>query len=244
MNNIESHKKWSTNFLNNSKIVITEKDSKKEDSERSNKNKSFSNNSGRNNNNSNCNNIIIEGLLKTNESNFSAKKNRTIGSRLSHIASEHSLGGEKGKKVNNALRTNKSPKLFKKDFRDKKLEKFKLSYEKTKGNLNNSVDTFNKYKHLFGDVEGPAVKSNRNNNKSVQFKRLKESTTEEADLSMSITNKSNPRYKNVNSIFTFRREHDTLRNKNKRNDILGGMDEILQLSDMNIKRFHSNDLFK
>ena len=124
--------------------------------------------------------------------------------------------------------------------RKKTVKIVKKTIGKNEANLNNSIETINKYKHLFGDVEG--TKSLRTNNKSVQFKRAKDIAPEEGDLS-SIRNQD-PKNKHSNTIFTFRRENETLRNKNKRNDILTGMEDIMQMSDSNIKRFHSNDFFK
>ena len=96
--------------MENSKIIISEKDSKIEDSERTEKNQSGLN----------CKKI--ENILKTSESIMS-KKQKTLNSKFSQI-SEKSFAAEIGAKNKNSLKRNKSPKLFQKK-REREINDFK-----------------------------------------------------------------------------------------------------------------------
>ncbi len=230
--NLDIRKKKSSNLLNTSKLVITEKDSKKEDSERTDKN-----HSGRKKNNKNTSNLVFEGIMNSNESNFSGLKNSTLGSRLSHIFSDHSLNFEKSGMPMNILKTNKSPKLLDKY---KEISSNNMNYNKILSQtsismlLNNSRDTFHKYKHLFGDVDSPS-KFLRVSSNSLQFKKNREQNAEEGDLS-TIRNKSSNRTKGFNNIFTFRKEVE-LAKVHPNNDIMRIKNDVININDLNLKKF-------
>lgn len=237
--NIELHKKRSS-FLNTSKLVITEKDSKKEDSERTDKNQS-----GRKKYKHNTPNIVIEGILNSNRSNFSGLKNSTFGSKLSHIFSDHSLKNEKSGRTMNVLKTNKPPKLLN---NYKELSSNNMNYNKITSQanisilLNSSKETFNKYKYVFGDVDSPS-KLLRMNSNSVQLKNKKEQFTEESDLS-TIRNNVTSKHKAFNNIFTFRKQNESIIVNNKE-DLLRIKNEVININnEMNLKRFHSIGNYK
>lgn len=228
LNQISNHKKWSTLFLNSSKVVITEKDSKKEDSDRADITKSISNNGNTNNNNTI---IVIENLMKTSESNFSNLKNR---SKLSQFASEHSYHTDHDCTKKNTLKTNKDPKLLSLGSKvQSQLDS--LNYSLT--NLNKSYDPFHKYKFLFGDLEKTFKENSlKDDHKSLHksMPKPRQLFNEEADLSIQNRNKIS-NYKTQN-IVTFRNDVESLRNNN---DIFG--DDFIHFSENKIKRFYSKD---
>jgi len=235
--------KWTPHNLNISKNIITEKDSKKEDSDRTEKgNQSILKN----------NNKIIENLLKTNESNFS-RKSRKMNSRISHIASETSQNFERGSKKDITLKTNKSPKLINKAraiLAAKKSSNSQVSKNAENNNkassnqLNNSIDTLNRYKHIFADVDcntNSPSKSLRSNHKARFLKRSVD-FSEDGDLSSVNRNQEHVvRAKMSSNVPTFRKDMETIR-KGQYDEFLNG--DILHVSDNNITRFHCNDYFK
>lgn len=232
--NLEIRKKQSSNLINSSKLVISEKDSKKEDSERTDKN-----NSGRRKNNFKNSNLMFEAKLNSNESNFSGFKNSTLNSKLSHIFSDHSLNYEKSGRQMNILKTNKSPKLLNK-YREISNNNMNyrqvLSHTTISQYLNNSRHTINKYKHLFGDVESPSKYPPITSN-SLKFKKNRQQNADESDLS-TIRNKNSIRNKGLNNIFTFRKDVE-IKKVHPKEDMTTIKNDVINNNLSNFKRFKS-----
>jgi len=103
--------------------------------------------------------------------------------------------------------------------------------------LDNSRETYDKYKHLFGDVDSPS-KFLRISSNSLKYKKNKEQNAEESDLS-TIRNKSSNRTKGLNNIFTFRKEGEFVK-VHPNNDLMRIKNDVININDLNLKRFRSN----